>query len=119
MWSPRQNSRSSAPRSSEKFVEALDESLQRVQDRLRQLVDEGELIPVTQKRRFQHFEWLVRMQVLGESVKDVADRISLSETKAIDVNTVASGADSVAKFIGMQRRKPPRGRPRGARKNTE
>jgi len=62
------------------------------------------------KSAAEHFEWLVRYQVLGDSYRAIADDVGR------DVQTVREAIDSTCRLIGIPLRPPEKGgRPKGSR----
>jgi hypothetical protein len=78
---------------------------------MEQLAQDRGLAPVPQQRVLEHYGWLVRAAVLGQSWAEIAR----SNPMKVDPPAVKRGAERLAGRIGLPLAPRQPGRPRGAK----
>ena len=104
-WSPAsQRWEDFESRTSEDFQHYLEE----YRERLSGLMKKRGYIPAPEKRKHEHFEWLVLYHLVGKSCGQIAsERCNTSES--VGESTIQSGVNDAARLVGMKVRPGRRG----------
>lgn len=100
-WDPRNESW-------REFEQKLDAAYKQYKDlykvRTESLMKKLGYIEGKEKRNKEHFEWLVRFQLQGRSIKDIADEYS-KEEKTLSEDTIKKALAGTADIVGLKLRK--------------
>jgi hypothetical protein len=100
-WDPRQDTWT-------EFEGMLDEAFKKYKKLYRKRTEDFMLkngyIEGQEKRNIEHFQWLVRYQIQGWSIKEIADKYS-SLDKIVSEDVVNKALHNTAKLVGLKLRK--------------